>query len=308
MDTRDLQTPADAPSGLKGRAAPRVVAHPQELRAAVATARKQSRRIGLVPTMGALHAGHLSLVEAALADGLFTVVSVFVNPTQFGPQEDFARYPRDLPADLELLARRGADLVFTPTTETMYPPNHETSVQLTRVAKRWEGASRPGHFPGVATVVLKLFHLVAADVALFGHKDYQQTRVIKRMVQDLDLPIEIRVCPTVREVDGLALSSRNAYLTSDQRRQALALSQSLRCAAELVAAGESDAAILLKQMQAVFAAEPAVELDYLAIVDPETLEPLDLLQGPAVALVAARVGQTRLIDNWPLVPPQSTVT
>ncbi len=283
---------------------PLVVSSAAELRAEIAAARRRGLRVGLVPTMGALHEGHLSLVDAARAETGLVVVSIFVNPTQFGPQEDFTRYPRQLDRDLQALGGRGANLVFTPTTESMYGPRHATMVEPAGVALRWEGAHRPGHFRGVATIVLKLFQLVQADVAFFGRKDLQQCLVIAQMARDFDLPIELRFCPIVREADGLALSSRNAYLAPAERQRALVLSRSLRLAAERVAAGETDAERLLGSMHELFAAEPQVQLDYLALADPETLEPLVRITGPTAALVAARVGTTRLIDNWLLEPPR----
>lgn len=268
-----------------------------ELRAAIAAARRAGRSIGLVPTMGALHAGHLSLVQASVAEKRFTVATIFVNPTQFGPQEDFARYPRNLSQDLHLLASAGAELVFAPEPTEIYPPGFSTFIEPPQVALPLEGRCRPGHFRGVATVVLKLFNLAQPDVAYFGHKDYQQSLVIRRMAADLNVPVEVRVCPTIREPDGLALSSRNAYLNPAERRQALALSRSLFAAAELVACGERSAAIVLKQMRDVLDAAQISRIDYLAIVDPETLADVAELNHQAIALVAAHVGQTRLIDN-----------
>jgi len=275
-----------------------------ELRSAVSAARRAEKRIGLVPTMGALHAGHASLVDAAHAQCDFTVATIFVNPTQFGPHEDFQKYPRTLDADLKLLAQHGANLVFAPQPADIYPPGHATSIDVGPVSHPWEGACRPGHFPGVATIVLKLFNLVQADAAFFGHKDYQQSVVIRQLVADLNVPIEIVVCPTVRELDGLALSSRNAYLSPPERSQALVLSRGLRHAAELVASGQRDTGAITDAVQKVFATEPAVRFDYFAIVDPRTLAPVERVAELAIALVAARVGATRLIDNWRLELPQ----
>lgn len=275
-----------------------------DLRSAVAAARGAGQRIGVVPTMGALHAGHLSLVEASCRAYGFTVVTLFVNPTQFGPGEDFQRYPRPMAKDLELLSAYPVDLVFTPALETMYPPGSATFVEVGPVADAWEGAYRPGHFRGVATVVLKLFNLVAPDVAFFGQKDFQQTLVVRRMVRDLDLPVEIRICPTLREPDGLAMSSRNTYLSATERRQALVLYRSLRLAEHLVASGELRATeVLLPRMRALLATEPAVQVQYVTIVDPQTLLPVDDISAGAVALIAAKVGATRLIDNTFLVHP-----
>jgi len=248
--------------------------------------------------MGALHEGHLSLVRAAQAACGLTVVTVFVNPTQFGPQEDFDKYPRTLASDVDALAACRADLVFAPSREEMYPAGCSTCVEPPAVARRWEGECRPGHFRGVATVVLKLFNLAQADVAFFGQKDYQQAAVIRQMAQDLNVPVEIRVCPTVREPDGLTMSSRNRYLSADERRQALAISRSLRWADQLAAGGERRAAKLAEAMQGVLAEAQIRQIDYVAVVDPDTLEPVSELAGPAIALIAAKVGTTRLIDNW----------
>ena len=217
---------------------PRVVSSRVELRAALIAARREGKSIGLVPTMGALHAGHVSLVEASAARCDFTVVTIFVNPTQFAPNEDFRKYPRTLESDLAALAGHGVDLVFTPPTDEIYRPGHATYVEPSGPALPLEGRCRPGHFRGVATIVLKLFNLVQPDVACFGRKDYQQSLVVRRMVDDFDLPIEICVCPIVREADGLALSSRNVYLDAEARRRALVLSRSLRLADELVEAGQ----------------------------------------------------------------------
>jgi len=248
--------------------------------------------------MGALHEGHLSLVRAAQAECGFTVVTIFVNPTQFAPHEDFDKYPRTLAADLDALVSCRADLVFAPSRDEMYPAGCATFVEPPPVAQRWEGECRPGHFRGVATVVLKLFNLAQADVAFFGHKDYQQAAVIRRMVQDLNVPIEIRVCPTVRELDGLAMSSRNRYLNADERRQALAISRSLHLADRLAATGERQAAKLVEAMRGALAEAQIGRIDYVAVVDSESLEPVSELAGPAIALIAANVGTTRLIDNW----------
>jgi pantoate--beta-alanine ligase len=267
-----------------------------DLRAHVQRARDDGRKVGLVPTMGALHEGHLSLVDAARRECSFVIVTIFVNPTQFGPHEDYERYPRSLEQDLALLDSRGADLVFVPAREEMYRAGHATSVFVDRLSVRWEGEVRPGHFQGVATVVLKLFHAAMPDVAWFGQKDYQQLLVIRRMTADLDLPIEIRMCPTVRDADGLALSSRNAYLSADERRRGLSLPLALRRAAEMFNAGERDAGRITATMQEILAAAP-VEQDYAAIVDGETLDPIDPARPGSIAIVAARVGKTRLIDN-----------
>lgn len=273
-----------------------------ELADRLAAVRREGKSIGLVPTMGALHEGHLSLVDASRRDCDFTVVTIFVNPTQFGPDEDFRRYPRTLEADLTLLAKRSADLIFAPPTDDIYRPGHGTRVAVGAVAEPWEGRIRPGHFDGVATIVLKLFHLVPADRAYFGQKDYQQTLVIRRMAADLDVPIEIKICPIVREADGLAMSSRNAYLSPAERVQAAALSRSLRLARQLVVEGVRDASAIQSRMASVLGEAGIDHIDYVALVDPDTLAELPEITGPTVALVAARVGTTRLIDNEILRP------
>lgn len=265
-------------------------------------ARAAGRRVGVVPTMGALHAGHVSLVEASNRECDVTVVTIFVNPTQFGPKEDFAKYPRTLEADLERLAGHRVDAVFAPLNEEMYPAGFSTYVEPPQAAALWDGVCRPGHFRGVVTVVLKLFQAVPADAAFFGHKDYQQSVVIRRMVQDLNVPIEIRVMPTVREPDGLAMSSRNVYLSPEERQRALALSRSLHLIEQLAEQGERDAVSLRQRMVATLEAGGVDRIDYAAIVDPETLVELNELTGPAVALIAAHVGGTRLIDNCRLGP------
>jgi pantoate--beta-alanine ligase len=263
----------------------------------VAEARKAGKSIGLVPTMGALHAGHLSLVEAAQAECEFTVVTIFVNPTQFAHGEDYSRYPRDLEADLLALAGDRVDCVFAPSQDHMYSPGHSTFVEPPEVARRLEGNCRPGHFRGVTTVVLKLFHLIPADVAYFGHKDYQQSLVIRRMVEDFSLPITLRVCPTVRDSDGLAISSRNAFLTPDEREQARALSRSLTRAAKLVEQGQRDAEVITAQVRQELAAAGIHKIDYVALVHPETLADVRTVDQATIAAVAAVVGSTRLIDN-----------
>jgi pantoate--beta-alanine ligase len=254
--------------------------------------------------MGALHAGHVSLVEASCDECDFTVVTIFVNPLQFAPHEDFQRYPRTLEADLQALAALPVDVVFAPTTaEEVFPPGQATFVEIHGVAEPLEGEKRPGHFRGVATVVLKLFNMSEPDVAFFGAKDYQQVAVVRQMVRDFNLPIDVRVQPTIRDIDGLALSSRNQYLTSDQRRQALALNRSLRTAADLVARGTRTVEAIRQAMQSVLATAPDLRLDYLAIVDPDTFAPATRVDRPTLVALAAFVGATRLIDNQVLVPP-----
>lgn len=273
-----------------------------ELREALATARRQGKRIGLVTTMGALHEGHLSLVRAARAECDVTVVSIFVNPTQFGPNEDFAKYPRTLDADLALLAGCGTDLAFAPAPEEVYRPGHATSVDPGRVAEPLEGSFRPGHFRGVATVVLKLLNMVQPDMAFFGQKDYQQSLVIRRIVNDLNVPTTIRVCPTIREPDGLAMSSRNRYLSPSARQDALVLSKCLDLAARLVADGQRNADAVAAKMRGLIEQVADARIDYVALADPETLEPVRSIAGPTMALLAVRIGPTRLIDNRLLTP------
>jgi len=261
----------------------------------------RAARLGFVPTMGALHEGHLSLVRRARRECERVAVSLFVNPTQFGPGEDFQRYPRDLPRDLALLEAEGVDTIFTPTVEEMYPEGFSTWVTVERLAERWEGASRPGHFRGVATVVLKLLNLVRPDRAYFGEKDYQQLRVVERMVRDLNVPTTIVACPTVREPDGLALSSRNAHLSPGERRAATVLWRALTAARAGYERRERDGATLRRIAEGVIAEEPLARLDYVAVADPTTLEPVARIgREGAVCLVAAWIGTIRLIDNLPL--------
>lgn len=275
-----------------------------ELRAAVRDARAGGRSVGLVPTMGALHAGHLSLIHRARAECDFVAVSLFVNPTQFGPKEDLARYPRDFPGDLAAAREAGADLLFAPPVEEMYPPGDCTAVEVAGPARGFEGASRPGHFRGVATVVAKLFLMALPDRAYFGEKDYQQLQVVRRMVRDLSFPLEVVACPTVREADGLALSSRNRYLSPEERAAAPALRRALLAAAAAYSAGEREAATLVGAASAVLAAEPRFVPDYLALADAESLEPCTgTVTRPAVLLAAARLGNTRLIDSLVLGRP-----
>jgi pantoate--beta-alanine ligase len=284
-------------------AACRIISTRAELRAAIAAARAGKQTVGLVPTMGALHAGHLSLVEAARRECDLVVTSIFVNPTQFGPGEDFERYPRHLAADVAQLAPLGVELVFAPERAEIYRPGHATMVELSGVAESLEGKFRPGHFRGVATVVLKLLNLVTPDAAFFGRKDYQQSLVVRRLVEDLDVPVKIRVCPTIREPDGLALSSRNAYLAPDDRRRALVLSRSLSLACQLFESGQRDAAVIKRRMAELFDNTPGVTVDYLALADSESLAEVPSVTSHTVALVAARVAGIRLIDNCSLGQP-----
>jgi pantoate--beta-alanine ligase len=259
--------------------------------------RYKGKRIGLVPTMGALHEGHLSLVRAARSKCDVVAVSIFVNPTQFGPNEDFSKYPRSFDRDCELLEKEGVDLVFAPSVEEMYPGGAITYVTVEGMSDKLCGRSRPGHFRGVTTVVSKLFHIVEPGMAFFGQKDAAQVAIIRRMVRDLNMPVEIVVCPIVREPDGLAMSSRNAYLTPEQRTSALVLSRALRRVRQVFDQGERSAAKLIEAGKHVIAEEPAVRLDYLEIVDPETLDAVELVSSKGLIAVAAFVGTTRLIDN-----------
>ncbi len=273
-----------------------------EVRAVLHDRRVRGESIGLVPTMGAFHEGHLSLMRRSRELDDCVVVSLFVNPAQFGPGEDFQRYPRDLDRDLQLAEHVGVDLVFAPTTEEVYPDGFQTHVEVERLTQGLCGAFRPGHFRGVVTVCCKLFGIIAPRRAYFGEKDYQQLKVIQRMVADLNLEVEIVPVPTVREPDGLAMSSRNDYLTDAQRAAALALVGSLTEAQKVVQSGERRAEAVLAAIRARFDAEPLARLQYAEIVDPETLAPLETIDGPARALVAAHVGETRLIDNCPIGP------
>jgi pantoate--beta-alanine ligase len=272
------------------------------LRSVLGAARRAGRRIGFVPTMGALHEGHLSLVRAAQAACDFTVVSIYVNPSQFGPNEDLAKYPRTLENDITLLAGCGTNVVFAPANDEVYRPGHDTWVEVGAVAKPLEGLCRPGHFRGVATIVLKLLNMVQPDAAYFGQKDYQQALVIRRMAADLDLPTAIRVCPIVREADGLAMSSRNRYLSLTARQRAIVLSKSLQRANELVASGERSAQIIMTQMRHILKTAEDAQIDYLVLVDADTLEPVETVAGRTLAALAVKVENTRLIDNCLLEP------
>jgi pantoate--beta-alanine ligase len=312
---------------------PQLVTTIAELRETLAAVRHEGKRIGLVPTMGALHEGHLSLVRAAKAECDCAVVSIYVNPTQFSPAEDFSKYPRTLEADLKLLAGCGTDIVFAPTNEQMYPAENggkkgtvpicrngpegashkwglspfslATWVDVGAVAEPLEGQCRPGHFRGVATVVLKLFNIVQPHAAYFGQKDYQQAAVIRRMTADLNLPIAIRICPIVREPDGLAMSSRNRYLSPAARQRALVLWKSLQTAAKLIEEGQRDAATIVAQMRQMIETAEDARIDYVALVDPETLEPVERIAGRTLAVLAVKIESTRLIDNCLLDPPSA---
>jgi pantoate--beta-alanine ligase len=267
------------------------------MRAASGAARRAGKRLGFIPTMGALHEGHLSLVRAARSSCDALAASIFVNPTQFAPNEDLEKYPRSFERDRELLGREGVELLFAPSVEEMYPAGAVTWVTVEGLSDKLDGRSRPGHFRGVATVVAKLFHIVEPDATFFGQKDAAQVAVIRRMVRDLNLPLEIVVCPIVRESDGLAMSSRNAYLDADQRKRALALHRSLTRVQRMADGGQRKTSELAAAGRAEFAGESLVRLDYLEIVDPDTLDPVDSISGGALVAVAAFVGSTLLIDN-----------
>jgi len=275
----------------------RIVEATSLMRQFSAERRAAGRRLGLVPTMGALHEGHLSLIRRARKDCGAVAVSLFVNPTQFGPAEDLEKYPRTFAADRAACEELGADVLFAPKAEEMYQPDAETFVVQDRLAAVLEGASRPTHFRGVLTVVLKLFNIIAPDVAYFGQKDYQQTVVIRRMVRDLDVPVEIAVLPTVREPDGLAMSSRNRYLSADERRQAVCVYQALELARSRFARGERSAERLLAEMRGRIDKERAARIDYVQVVESDTLRPVEQAKTGDVALAAVFVGTTRLIDN-----------
>ena len=274
----------------------------EEMRAVSRAAKLSGARLSLVPTMGALHAGHLSLVQTARAKSDKVAASIFVNPTQFGPNEDFAKYPRDLEKDCAVLEREGVDVVFAPSVEEMYPAGAVTWVFVEGMSERLCGKSRPGHFRGVTTIVAKLFNVVEPDLAFFGQKDAAQIAIIRRMARDLNMPVEIQVCPIVRESDGLALSSRNSYLSAEERKSALVLYRSLKRSRELFESGERDSARLVATAKADFANQSGAKLDYLEIVDPDTLEPEPVVAKQVLVAVAAFVGKTRLIDNILLAP------
>ena len=253
--------------------------------------------VGFVPTMGYLHKGHLALVKQARAENTSVVVSIFVNPTQFGPREDFAKYPRNLEHDLALLEKEQADIVFMPSADEMYPPQFNSWVEVGKLTERLEGASRPGHFRGVTTVVAKLFNIVQPTRAYFGQKDAQQLLVIKKMVADLNMNLEIVAVPTMREPDGLAMSSRNTYLNPEQRRAAVVLYKALNLTQQLWSQGERDAERLRQEMTALIQKEPLATIDYVSVADAQTLEELDMVSPPALVSLAVKIGKTRLIDN-----------
>jgi len=275
----------------------KVVRRVLEMKAIARQWKKDGKKVGFVPTMGYLHEGHLSLVRESKRRADVTVVSIFVNPAQFGPNEDFKKYPRDLEKDSAYLKKGGVDFLFCPAAAEIYPPGYRTYVEVRGLQDRLCGKSRPGHFQGVATVVLKLFDIVGPDYAFFGAKDAQQVLIIGKMAADLDLGVEVVTCPLVREPDGLALSSRNAYLSPEERKAALVLSISLRWAERAISAGERDAAKVISGIRAAIEAEPLARVDYVETVDPVNLEPIAEIRGDVLIALAVFIGSTRLIDN-----------
>ena len=281
----------------------RICNTPTEMSAACRELREYGRTLGLVPTMGALHEGHMSLVAAARSACGVVAVSIFVNPTQFGPNEDYAAYPRTFEDDCNKLEHAGVDLVFAPGAEVMYPPGNTTVVDPGEIGNRLDGASRPGHFRGVATIVTRLFNIVQPDRAYFGQKDAAQVAVLRHVMRDLNLPVDLVICPIVREPDGLAMSSRNRYLSAAERKRALVLSRALGAAEDLAARGETSAEALRHVMRGFFPGDPHLRLDYAEVIDPDTLLPLNDISGGALVAIAAWVGTTRLIDNL-IIPRQ----
>jgi pantoate--beta-alanine ligase len=272
----------------------------ESVRHLVSEARKAQKTIGLVPTMGALHKGHISLIQAAKQKCDYVVLSIFVNPTQFGPSEDFDKYPRPLEEDLEICEKEGVDLVFNPTIEQMYPEKNITWVNVEKLTDNLCGLFRPGHFRGVTTVCAKLFNIVTPDFAFFGQKDAQQSLVIKRMAADLNMPLEIVVCPTVREQDGLAVSSRNKYLNATEREDAAYIYKSLQKCTEMVDSGCRKTETIIAQMRNILEQKVSIRIEYINIVDEKTLENIEYIQDKALAAIAVRIGGTRLIDNIPI--------
>ncbi len=279
-----------------------IVSPPAEMQRIAEATHREGKSIGCVPTMGALHEGHLHLIRRCRVENDVAVMTLFINPIQFDRKDDLERYPRDPDRDTQLAADEGVDIIFAPTAEDMYPTGYATFISVEGLTQRWEGTARPGHFRGVATVCAKLFAACRPHRAYFGQKDYQQTLVVRRMAADLNLGLEVVVLPTVREPDGLALSSRNVLLSPEERRQALVLSRSLFAAQTAVRAGEQDAEKLRSEIEAGIRAAPLAVVDYVAVCDPDTIEPAARVAGRAVALVAARFGATRLIDNVLLEP------
>ena len=276
----------------------KIVSTVNDVRSTVKEWKKNGLKVGLVPTMGFLHEGHLSLIKKAVSENDKVVVSVFVNPTQFGPNEDFEAYPRDLNKDAALCEEAGADLIFHPEPEEMYPDGFCSSVNMTGLTDALCGKSRPIHFQGVCTVVSKLFNIAAPDNAYFGEKDAQQLAIIKRMVKDLNFDIKITGCPIIREEDGLAKSSRNTYLNPEERQAALVLSKAVKCGRNLVEDGEKDSAVILKEMKSIIENEPLARIDYVEIVDMNTMKDIDKVKGDVLCAMAVYIGKTRLIDNF----------
>ena len=269
----------------------------ESVRSQVKAARSGGKKVGLVPTMGALHVGHISLIEAAVEKCDFVVVSIFVNPTQFVPGEDFEKYPRPLEADLKICKKAGVDVIFVPTPEQMYPAENITWVSVEKLTESLCGQFRPGHFRGVTTVCTKLFNIVAPDIAFFGQKDAQQAIVIRRMVADLNMPLEIVICPTVREPNGLAISSRNKYLTEQQKKDAANIYKSLQKCRQMIDAGVKETTEIITEMRKILQQVPSIEIEYISIVDAETLRNIDRIAGKALAAVAVKIGPAKLIDN-----------
>ena len=268
-----------------------------DIRQLIRRAKKAGQTVGFVPTLGALHAGHLSLIKRARQESDFVVVSIFLNPTQFGPEEDLSKYPKQEREDLDLCSQAGVDAVFSPSVEQMYPSGHRTAVKVQGLSEKLCGTHRPGHFAGVCTVVAKLFNIVEPDLAYFGQKDAQQALIITRMVQDLDMPIQIRLCPTIREENGLAMSSRNAYLTAQQRSQAACLYQALLKGKDLIEADQRDPQVVTEAMKKIITQASPCQIDYIAAVDPQTLEPVTKQSPVWLLAVAVWIGKARLIDN-----------
>jgi len=275
----------------------KIIKSPKTMQRVCRGIKQKGKIIGFVPTMGYLHEGHLSLVRVAKKKSDVLVVSIFINPTQFGPKEDFKRYPKNLKRDKRLLKETGCDFLFVPDIKNMYPEGYDTYVEVENLTRILEGASRPEHFKGVTTIVAKLFNIVQPDIAVFGQKDFQQAVVIKRMVKDLNFPVKIIVAPTIREKSGLALSSRNLYLSDEEKKQALVLYQSLNLAKKMIESGERDSRRIKNRMRLLIQKKPKAKIDYIAINDSETLRPLKKLKGNVLISLAVRVGKTRLIDN-----------
>ncbi|UCC39824.1 MAG: pantoate--beta-alanine ligase [Candidatus Aminicenantes bacterium] len=275
----------------------KIIAAIKDMRSVVRDLRSQGKTIGLVPTMGCLHEGHLSLIRESVKKADSTVVSIFINPTQFGPAEDFKEYPREMRQDIGILEKEGVDYLFAPEAEEMYPEGYKTYVEVSDFQDRLCGRSRPGHFRGVCTVVLKLFNIVDPDISFFGQKDAQQAIVLEKMVQDLDLEVKIEVLPIIREEDGLALSSRNTYLSPEERKAALVLSKSLNAAQGMIEKGERDSESLIRRMKEILNGEPLAKIDYIEIVDIDNLNPLTKIENKTLIALAVFIKKVRLIDN-----------